>query len=172
MSIFKINKILSSDKDCIKINEKLLKSIGIEEAVLYSYLVSQCCKNVRYKTNSQVFANEKYFFCPVEDIKETINLSAFRQRTALNNLQKKGLIKVKFGQARARYVHINEDAEMLKSIINEDSIGILKKEFVDFLLQQTINYKNERNINVDERTILTYAQNLSKGIVLELLETK
>jgi len=82
MSISVLHKMLYSGKSFIKINQDLLNSLDIEQAALYSYLVSEYQKSIRNE-DYKYFESSIYMYCPVEEIEKALGLSAFRQRNAL-----------------------------------------------------------------------------------------
>ena len=102
MSISVLHKMLSSGKNFIKINQDLLNTLDIEQAALYSYLVSEYQKSIR-KEDYKYFDNNIYMFCPVEEIENAVGLSAFRQRNALASLQDKNLLQKVSGDLISPY---------------------------------------------------------------------
>ncbi len=155
MSIKRLHELLNSDKDAIKINKDLLKTLDLEEAVLYSYLVSDLhkhYKNIDFKS----FNDDVYFLCNVEDIEKAINFSPFRQRNALNKLQKKGLLKVKLGQARARYICINENPANLERILFGVAVSDFAKEFNDYIERQVEQFKEQNNLYINNKYLIDY----------------
>ena len=116
MSIKRLQELLNSDRNSIRINKDLLKTLDLEEAVLYSFLVYEFDKNSKHY-EIKYFNDDKYFLCSVDDVENELNLSAFRQRNALNKLQDKNLLEIKLGQYRTRYIHLNENPEILERIL-------------------------------------------------------
>src|SRR5574344_74696 len=159
MSIERLQKLLNSEKTCVRINRNLLKNLDVEEAVLYSYLVSEYAKSLKcetYKNFNKENNKEKYFFCPVEDVERNINFSAFRQRNALLKLQNRGLLNIKFGHSRARYISINEDTSILEQLLFGITTAELETKFMKFLKQQVSTFTEENDIPQESKYILNY----------------
>lgn len=155
MSIERLHKLLSSDENCVRINRDLLKVLDVEEAILYSMLVSEYQEKLNHD-DYKFFDDKKYIYCPVEDVERVINLSAFRQRNVLNKLEKKNLLNVKLGQARSRYIWINDDAAVLETLIYGLPINDYEKKFIEMFLEQLNQFKEQNNINVETSYLFDY----------------
>ena len=155
MSIERLHKLLNADKSCVRINRDLLKALNIEEALLYSILVSEYQKKLKLE-DYKFFEDKKFIYCPVEDIEQFINLSAFKQRNILNSLQKKDLLYVKLGHARARYIWINDDASILEELLYGFRINKYETEFMKMIIIQMNNFKKQNNIQVDTKYLIDY----------------
>ncbi len=155
MSIERLHKLLNADKSCVRINRDLLKALNIEEALLYSILVSEYQKKLKLE-DYKFFEDKKFIYCPVEDIEQFINLSAFKQRNILNSLQKKDLLYVKLGHARARYIWINDDASVLEELLYGFRINKYETEFMKMIIIQMNNFKKQNNIQVDTKYLIDY----------------
>lgn len=155
MSIERLHKLLNADKSCVRINRDLLKALSIEEALLYSILVSEYQKKLKLE-DYKFFEDKKFIYCPVEDIEQFINLSAFKQRNILNSLQKKDLLYVKLGHARARYIWINDDASVLEELLYGFRINKYETEFMKMIIIQMNNFKKQNNIQVDTKYLIDY----------------
>ncbi len=151
MSISLLHKMLYSGKNFIKINQDLLNTLDIEQAALYSYLVSEYQKSIR-EEDYKYFDNNIYMFCPVEEIENAIGLSAFRQRNALTSLQDKNLLKVKLGKSRSRYIWINDDIEVLEYIMYDSKFGAIKADFEKYVNEVTKKLV-EKFLSKDSRNI-------------------
>ena len=156
MSTKRLQELLNSDKNSIKINKDLLKTLDLEEAVLYSFLVYEFDKNSKHYEN-KYFDGDKYFLCPVDDIENELNLSAFRQRNALNKLQDKGLLEIKLGQYRTRYIHLNENPEILERILYGVAISDFQKAFNKYLEEQVETFKVKNNLYINSKYLIDYA---------------
>ncbi len=165
IELYLIQKMLDTEKDCIKLNKRMFEEIGIEPAVLYSYLVNNqisCEKPIYYN-------NER--FCPysVQDIQKATTLSAFKQRNALETLQKKGLIKIKMGQSKLRLISVVEDSNLIKNILFGTNFisKITKNEKVKYFLNQFKFFQETINEDLSEDILLeayqTYKENLSSS---------
>jgi len=142
MSVGILYKMLCAGKKFIKINQNLLNALDIEQATLYSYLVSEYQKSIK-KEDYKYFGNDIYIYCPVDVIEEAVGLSAFRQRNVLNSLQKKNLLKVKFGKSRTRYICINEDTTVLEHLLYGSKIDSLKANFEKYIRKYLKNAAEE-----------------------------
>lgn len=161
--IEKLYKLLCLNNDSIKINKNLFKIMGFEQAVFYSYLVSDCLKCYK-EQNYKYFGDDIFYFSPVDEIEHVLNLSAFKQRNILNQLEKKKLITVKYGHARARYIFINTDINFVEEFIFEkNKLKELEAKFIKFLNEQ----KDEEN---DSAYLIKYIQ--EKYSNLEQSKTK
>lgn len=161
MSISILHKMLYSGKNFIKINQGLLNSLDIEQAALYSYLVSEYQKSIRNE-NYKYFDNNIYMFCPVEGVEKAVGLSAFRQRNALASLQDKKLLKVKLGKSRARYIWINDDTEVLEYIIYGSKFSALKADFEKYVNEVTKKlvekFSSKDNRDIDPKYLFEAAK--------------
>ena len=132
MSIDKIHKLVGSGKNQIKINTDLLRIMDTEEAILYSYLVPVFQKSIKHESY-KFFDDSRYILYSPAVIEKATGLSSFKQRNALNRLQKKDLLKVKLGQARTKYISINEDYSLLEKMLYGLSFTDLEKAFIQYL---------------------------------------
>ena len=155
MSIEKIHKLLNSGKNQIKINMDLFRIMDTEEAILYSYLVPVFQKYVK-RESYRIFDNSKYILYSPAIIEKSTGLSSFKQRNALDRLQKKDLIKVKLGQARTKYISINEDYHLLEKILYGLSFTDLEKAFIQYLdfIGEQSTAKNISEIDFDKKYFL------------------
>ena len=170
MNIEDLFKFLNHDKNCIKINKGLLNILNLEEAAFYSFLIKMCYekyKNQEYK----YFDDMIYYFVPVEDIEEKLNLTPFKQRVILNKLEKENLIKIKFGHARKRYVAISEDISMIEKLVFNVDIYKLKKELVSFLSDK-LSSLNKQDAETSKKYLLDYMMKEKTKILDELAKTK
>ena len=126
MSIERIHKLLNSSRNHIKINTDLLKIMDTDEAILYSFLVPMFQKNLKQQ-DFRFFNDELFIPYKTELIETMTGLSAFKQRNALNRLQKKNLLKVKLGQARTKFVSINENAAVLENLLYGLSLSAIEQ---------------------------------------------
>lgn len=161
MSILELHKLLNSGKHYIKINQLLLSSLDLEQAALYSYLVAQYQKSIRNE-DYKYFENNIYIFCPVDEIKKNIGLSAFRQRNVLNVLQNKKLLKVKLGKSRTRYIWINDDIKTLEYVMYGSKIDTIKAEFekyVDSMAKKLVEkFSSKDDFNINQQHLFNYAR--------------
>lgn len=80
----------------ISVNASLVKAIGMNESLLYEYLISSQNKG-------------EWFLAPMALIKSRTTLSEHQQSTAFEHLCKLDLVRIKFeGFPRKRYVKIRK----------------------------------------------------------------
>jgi hypothetical protein len=102
----------------IVVNKRLMRSIGLEEAVLYSELVS---KHFYFEARQQL-DDDGYFFNVSDNILYDTGLTAKRQSPVLAKLIEYGLVQTKVKGIPARkYFKINQDMKLLTNIMLQDS---------------------------------------------------
>ena len=170
MNISEIRKLLNSGKDYIRVNINLLKTLNIEEAILYSYLVPLYEKNVKqgYYKN---FDNRLFILYSIETTEKYTGLSAFRQRSAINNLEKKQLLMTKLGQARTKYVYINENASALEKILFGVSYQDIKTAFFKYIEKLKKNLER-KNININDKYFVEYIKKSNLFDSLQYTDTE
>lgn len=108
-----ILSILSAD-NFITVNRTLIKELGLEEAVIIGELASE---HLYWESRDEL--QDGFFYSTIENVADRTGLTAYQQRTALNNLESAGLVEVKrMGMPAKRYIRINE-AELLKVFNNK-----------------------------------------------------
>lgn len=157
IDLYLIQKMLDTEKDCIKLNKKMFEEVGIEPAIIYSFLVN----NQLLCENPVIYNDEMYCPYTVQDIQKATTLSAFRQRNALEILQQKGLIKIKMGQSKLRLISVVEDSNLVKNILFGTNFisKITKNEKVKYFLNQ-FKFFHE-----------TIDKDLSEDVLLEAYQT-
>lgn len=95
---------LIANKNYIVVNKDLMRTLGIEEAILLSELAG------RYEYFKKQYALEDgWFYSTVENIEKNTTLSQYKQKKALDNLKKLGIVGVqKKGLPARRFIKINE----------------------------------------------------------------
>jgi len=152
MSIRQLQELLNSDKN-IKINCNLLRELDVEQALLYSYLLPIYQKSM-LDESYKYFNNDMYISYPIDDIEQELGLSPFKQRKALSKLEKTGLIKIKIGQARAKYISINEDTSCLKQILCGNSFERIAKDLYTYIGQQIKTFSTKNNLDFDSKYLI------------------
>lgn len=105
---------LMNPSNTIGINRYLAHAVGINAAVIYSALVSKMKYYLTYD-----MLNGGWFYSTIEDLFESTSLSAHQQSTAIKKLTDIGLIQCeRKGVPSKRYFYVNNDAELLSSLIN------------------------------------------------------
>ncbi len=96
-------------------NRNLARNIGVNEAILYSELLSRW----NYFKERGQLTEDGFFFNTVKDLEEGTALSEYQQRRALNSLKEKGLIEMEVrGMPAKRYFRIVEDSELKKRCVD------------------------------------------------------
>jgi uncharacterized phage protein (TIGR02220 family) len=120
-----ILELLRSDGSII-INKAMARKIGIYETIVYSELVS---KYIYYKNKESLFQfsnmDGEWFFSTIEDIEESIPMTAYEQRKAITKLKEIGLIdhtnKKPTGFAnQTRFFQIKEDINLILSLLSDN----------------------------------------------------
>ena len=73
-------ELLRSDGSIV-INKTLAKNIGLNEAIIYSELLSRYC----YFSNRNELTADGYFFNTVKDLEDGTTLNEYSQRKAIRN---------------------------------------------------------------------------------------
>jgi hypothetical protein len=124
-----ITDLLRSDGSII-VNKKLIHSLGLNAAIMYSELVS---KNEYFKERDQL-TEDGFFFNTIDNMRLDTGLGEKPQAIAIKLLVNLKLIQVdKRGLPAKRYFKLNEDTSQLKFILqvgggNKD---ILKSDLVE-----------------------------------------
>jgi hypothetical protein len=110
---FPITDLLRNDGFIIY-NKNLAKNLGVNEAILYSELLSRW----NYFKRRGQLTEDGFFFNTVKDLEDGTALSDYQQRRALNSLKEKGLIEMEVrGIPAKRYFRIVEDSELITSYL-------------------------------------------------------
>lgn len=109
--MFSILDLLRSDGSIV-VNKRLAKEIGLNEAIIYSELVSLH----KYWEDRGELTEDGWFFCTIENLEENTTIKKDTQNRAISKLEKKlGLIETKrMGLPAKRYFRItNKIFEMI-----------------------------------------------------------
>lgn len=156
---------LIATSNFITLNKDLIKTLGLEEALLIGELASE----YDYWQNQDKL-EDGFFYSTVENVKEHTTLTDYQQRKALNKLQKLGLIETKvMGIPAKRYIKINE--KELVTLLNQQFLknlrtGSQKTEELD--VKKLKGNNNIINNNIDNNIININAK--SKKFVKPTLE--
>ena len=126
----------------ITVNKHLARTLGLDEAVIFGEL----CSKYDYREARGELGEDGYFYCTVEGLEENTALNDHKQRKAINNLVKIGLVEqVTKGLPRKRFFKINESA-VLK---------IFDIQFLNFLRTVSENFKEIelKNFQINNNTI-------------------
>lgn len=145
----KLEQILGLKKSSLNISKPLIRALGLDSAIVYSYLLS------KYFDNNG-FSNDNYFICSVEELENELTYTPFKQRNILQDLEKKNLINIKFGQARTRYIGINEDLSILENILYKKSWSDVNYEMQNLLTRhkELLTYINKNTNKTDMEAFL------------------
>lgn len=133
-----ILSLLCSD-NFIVVNKALAKEIGLESAVVLGALVS---KHKYWSDRGEL--KDGFFYSTVEDLKESVFLSAYSQREAIKKLQENNLIEVKkMGLPSRRYIKIN--VETLENMLNDKSLKNLTTCDKEISQQEVKNFDTNNN---------------------------
>ena len=112
MNVLLISSLLRSDGSII-VNKQLAKEIGINEAIVYSELLSK----YMYFYNKNQLTEDGYFFNTVENLEIDTTLSKYQQQKAIKKLKDLKLIDTKLkGMPSTRYFKIL-DNDVLESLL-------------------------------------------------------
>lgn len=138
-------KLLAS-RNFIAVNKTLMIKLGIDEAIMIGELASE----YDYWETQYQLDEEGFFYATVEKVEQNTTLTKYKQKKALDKLQKLGVVEVKRkGVPAKRYIKINEkrlfeilDNKKSKNFTSR-SQKILPLEVKKFDLNNNIN----KNIN-------------------------
>ncbi|GGB63183.1 hypothetical protein GCM10011409_45340 [Lentibacillus populi] len=101
--------LLRSDGSIV-VNKALAHEIGLNEAIIYSELVSmQEYWRKQGKLKQDSYANDTWFYCTVENLEKNTTLKQKTQQRAIKRLETLGLIKVKMlGVPAKRHFYITD----------------------------------------------------------------
>lgn len=96
----------------IQVNKKLIKEIGLHEAILIAELFSER----RYWRNENKLVEGEWFYSTRENLEENTGLTPYYQREALNNLEQLGIIETKMMNLPAKKFYRVVDSKLLKAL--------------------------------------------------------
>lgn len=109
-----IYDLLRSDGSIV-INKKLIFAIGLNEATIFSELISR----YNYFADRNQLTSDGFFFNTISDLYSGTGLGTKPQRTAINNLKKLGLIECSLrGIPPKRYFRITDNFSVLEQLLN------------------------------------------------------
>jgi hypothetical protein len=122
-----ILELLRADGSIV-INKKLMQTLGINETIIYSELISRYA----YFEGKNQLTDDLFFFNTAEDLEKGTTLTDFQQRKPIQKLIKLGLIEMdKRGLPCKRYFKIIQDIDVLNKLLKNDtennSEQVLKK---------------------------------------------
>ena len=138
---------LFGSRNFVVVNKTLIKLLGLEEAVILGELASEYDY---WESNGQL-DDEGYFFSTVENVEENTSLTKYRQKKALDTLQKLGIVDVKRkGLPAKRYIKIYEEA-LLNLLDNKKSKNLTSgsEEILPLEIKNFDRNNNNNNNNND-----------------------
>lgn len=143
---------LLASRNFITVNKTLIQTLGIEEAIMLGELASE----YDYWENNDKL-EEGWFFSTVENVEENTTLTKYKQKKALDNLQKIGVLEVqRKGIPAKRYIKINEE-KVFEILSNKKSKNLTSGSQEILLLGVK---KFDRNNNIENKNINN--KNISK----------
>lgn len=125
----------------IVVNKKLIKLIGIHEALL----LGELCSEYIYWKKENKLDKEGYFFSTRENIEENTGLSSYQQRGAIKSLIAKGLIQeIAKGMPQRNYYKLDQE-NINKLIAEEDNITLISSS--EETLQQEVKKLDDKELN-------------------------
>lgn len=99
-----LSSLLSSSKYII-VNKDLIKTLGLNEAVI----LGELCSEYTYWENNNQLVNNEFFYSTRENIESNTGINAHFQRIAIKNLEQKDILTLKrMGIPCKTYYKINE----------------------------------------------------------------
>ena len=154
--------LMEDDGGFIAVNKNLIASLGLNEAILYTELVSK----LNYYQENDMAVDE--FYCTYDDLYISTGILKTAQQTALKNLENFGLIKINLkGMPRKRYIRILDAKEKIIEYLEEgqkkiDELIKQSKEKSNILkekIAESLNNKQLAEISQQEsRNLLTSNQ--------------
>jgi len=165
-------KLLASN-NFITVNKTLMLSLGIDEAIMIGELASE----YDYWETKEQLDEDGFFYSTVEKVEENTTLTKYKQKKALDKLQKLGIVEVqRKGLPAKRYVKIHEE-KLLQILSNKKSKNltsgskkILPLEVKKFDRNNNINNNNINNNKEREIKKRENAKRFSPPTVQEVKE--
>ena len=132
----------------ITVNKHLARMLGLDEAVIFGEL----CSKYDYREKRGELDENGFFYCTVEDLEENTALSDHKQRKAINNLVKIGLVEqVTKDLPRKRFFKINENAVLkIFDIQSLKNLRTVSENFKEIELKNFQINKNTHNKNTEQ----------------------
>lgn len=111
-----IIQLLRNDGSIV-INKKLIQTIGLNNAIIYSELLSRYC----YFRNHDMLDEDGWFFNTIEDLESATTLSGHIQRNSIKQLIELGLIESETknkGMQKLRFFRFNDNPEILINLLS------------------------------------------------------
>lgn len=147
--------LLRSDGSII-VNKKLARNLGLNEAVIYSELLSRYC----YFKDRNILTTDGFFYNSAEDLERATTLSDYQQRKAIKLLVEKGLLLSELRNVPPiRHFKIITDTKVLLELL-EASIDGNSLETKD-LISQKLPVNFEENAKLISQKLQTNNTNIN-----------
>ena len=144
-----ISELLATD-GYIQVNKKLIKLLGLHEAII----IGELCSEYNYWKANDKLEEDNSFYSTRDNIEENTGLSEHYQRKAIENLTTNNIISVvKRGLPAVNYYKINFDKLLTTLTTSCQSRRQLDVDPID------VNNNKEKNIN--KKDIITINSNIS-----------
>jgi len=125
----------------IVINKRLMRSIGIDCAILFSELLSK----ESYFEERGSLTEDGYFYCTVSEMEEATTLSEYQQKIGITKLKKLGLINYRVkGQPPVRYFKTTTDMELIFNFLSDGNSKKHPKPLQLLNTEKTTEYKPKK----------------------------
>ena len=149
--------LIASDS-FITVNKALIKSVGLEAAVIVGELASEH----NYWQQNNGITEEGYFFSTIENIEDKTSLSEHKQRQALKKLEELGVVSVKVkGLPAKRYVKLNP--EQLMELFQNKEKSISETSSGNFQELAPENFNRNNNIINNNISIINNMEETSSS---------
>lgn len=126
-----------ANSNYISVNKTLIKTVGLEEAIL----LGELCSEYDYWEEHNQLTDDGYFYATIEKIENNTTLSEYQQRKAVNTLKNFDILETKLkGLPATRYFKINEN--MLFSFLQTSSEKTKELDTKKLNSSNNINNKN------------------------------
>lgn len=130
----------------ISVNKTLIKTIGLEEAIM----IGELCSEYDYWDEHNQLTDDGYFYATIEKIQDNTGLSEYQQRKAIRTLESLDIVRTKLkGLPATRYFMIDE--EMLFSFLQTSS------EKTKELGSKKLNSSNNQIIKTEKKSLIAKA---------------
>ncbi len=131
----------------VTVNKRLLKSLGLQAAFIYSEILS---KYAYHETRNEL-TNDGYFYYTIKDMERNTTLSAYQQRQALEKLLDIGLLidVTEKGIPAKRHIKISLDEKIIKKClkVQQSPIKSTNAQILNNLTTRSLKTKAVNNTN-------------------------
>lgn len=143
-----------ANSNYISVNKTLIKTVGLEEAIL----LGELCSEYDYWEEHNQLTDDGYFYATIEKIENNTTLSEYQQRKAVNTLKSLDILETKLkGLPATRYFKINEN--MLFSFLQTSSEKTKELDTKKLNSSNNINNKNRNKKSLIDKSIKDLVKN-------------